>query len=70
MVDRKQGARRGHIVSLLTAGFLAVACAARTSDFFLTIFFGMFAFINFQVLQSLHQAQSFGVYQDDDWWRR
>ena len=30
----------------------------------------MFAFINFQVLQSLHQAQSFGVYQDDDWWRR
>jgi stage IV sporulation protein FB len=70
MVDRKQGVRRGHIISLLTAGFLAVLAAVRGSDFFLTIFFGMFAFINFQVLQSLHQAQSFGVYHDDDWWRR
>ena len=70
MVDRKQGSRRAHVVSLLTAGILAVLAAARGSDFFLTIFFGMFAFINFQVLQSLHQAQSFGVYHDDDWWRR
>ena len=70
MFDRRQGTRRGHIVSLLTAGVLAVLAASQGSDFFLTIFFGMFAFINFQVLQSLHQAQSSGVYHDDDWWKR
>ena len=34
------------------------------------IFCGILALINFQVLQSLHQAQSFGVYQEDEWWRR
>ena len=70
-VDRKQGVRRGHIVSLLTAGILAVlAFWANPEDFYLPIFFGVLALINFQVLQSLHQAQSFGVYQEDDWWRR
>jgi hypothetical protein len=37
---------------------------------FLMVFFGMLAFLNYQVLQSLHQAQAFGVYHDDDWWRR
>ncbi len=70
-VDRKQGVRRGHIVSLLTAGILAIlAFWANPEDFYLPIFFGVLALINFQVLQSLHQAQSFGVYQEDDWWRR
>jgi membrane-associated protease RseP (regulator of RpoE activity) len=69
-VDRKQGVRRSHIVSLLTAGILAVYVAASSRDLFLTFFFGMFAFMNFQALQSLHQAQLFGVYQDDEWWRR
>jgi Zn-dependent protease len=69
MVDRRNGTRRAHIISLVTSGCLAVMAAAQSKDFFLTIFFGMFAFINFQVLQSLQQAQSFGVYHDDDWWR-
>lgn len=72
MFDRRHGTRRGHIVSLLTGGILAVLSASRAQegDYFLPIFFGMLAFINFQVLQSLHQAKSFGVYHDDDWWRR
>ncbi len=26
--------------------------------------------INFQILQSIHQAQSMGLYQEDEWWRR
>ena len=70
-VDRRNGVRRGHIVSLLTAGILAVlAFWANPEDFYLPLFFGILALINFQVLQSLHQAQSFGVYQEDDWWRR
>jgi Zn-dependent protease len=69
--DRRNGARQSHIVSLVTAGFLAAMFAfSGRRDYFLPIFFGMFAFMNYQVLQSLQQAQTFGVYQDDDWWRR
>ncbi len=69
-VDRGHGVRRAHIVSLVTAGVLAVlaACASR-HDYFLVIFFGVLAVLNYQVLQSLHQAKAFGVYHDDDWWR-
>jgi stage IV sporulation protein FB len=67
---RRQGVRRGHIISLVTAGFLALLAAASGKRVSLAIFFGVFAFINYQALQSLHQAQSFGAYQDDDWWRR
>jgi Zn-dependent protease len=69
-VDRSQGPRWGHVVSLLVAGALAVAVGTLTKDMFLTIFFGYFAVINFQVLQTLHQAHSMGLYQEDEWWRR
>lgn len=69
-VDRRNGVRRSHIVSLVTAGVLAVlAASVSRRDFFPIIFFGILAFLNYQVLQSLHQAQTFGVYHDDDWWR-
>jgi membrane-associated protease RseP (regulator of RpoE activity) len=69
-LDRRQGVRRSHIVSLVTAGVLAVmAASVGRHDLFAAIFFGMLAFLNYQVLQSLHQAKSFGVYHDDDWWR-
>ncbi len=69
-VDRRNGIRRSHIVSLVTAGVLALL-AARISgrDLFPVIFFGILAFLNYQVLQSLHQAKASGVYHDDDWWR-
>ena len=40
------------------------------NDLFLTIFFAYFAIINFQALQSIHQAQAMGLYQEDEWWRR
>jgi membrane-associated protease RseP (regulator of RpoE activity) len=70
-VDRRNGVRRSHVVSLVTAGILAVLAAMTSRNgIFLTVFFGMLAFLNYQVLQSLHQAHSFGVYQDDDWWKR
>jgi membrane-associated protease RseP (regulator of RpoE activity) len=69
-VDRRHGVRRSHIVSLVTAGVLAVlAASVSRRDFFPVIFFGILAFLNYQVLQSLRQAQAFGVYHDDDWWR-
>jgi membrane-associated protease RseP (regulator of RpoE activity) len=68
--DRRHGVRRSHILSLVTAGILAVlALYLNRDDFYLPIFFGILGLLNFQVLQSLHQAQSFGVEHDDDWWR-
>jgi membrane-associated protease RseP (regulator of RpoE activity) len=70
MIDRFRGPRWGHIVSLLTAGAIAVMVGTWTKDMFLTIFFIYFAVINFQVLQTLHQAHSMGLYQEDEWWRR
>ena len=69
-IDRRNGVRRSHIVSLVTAGMLAVlAFGMNRRDYFLVIFFGLLAFMNFQILQSLSQARAFGVYHDDDWWR-
>ena len=69
-VDRSRGPRWGHIVSLLVAGGLAIVVLTRTKDYFLTFFFAYFAIINYQVLQSLHEAHSKGLYQEDDWWRQ
>jgi membrane-associated protease RseP (regulator of RpoE activity) len=69
-VDRRHGVRRSHILSLVTAGILAVlALSLNRDDFYLPIFFGILGLLNFQVLQSLHQAQSLGIDHDDDWWR-
>ena len=53
----------------VTAGSLAVLSYLWTQRLFLAFFFGFFAFINYQTLQSIHQAQVMGVY-DEDWWRR
>jgi len=69
--DRSRGVRWCHVLSLLVAGILAVVAAITlTDEWFFMIFFGYFALINFQVLQTLHQAQSMGLYHDDEWWRR
>jgi len=68
--DRSRGPRWGHVLSLLVAGGLAIMVMAISKDMFLVFFFGYFALINYQVLQTLHQAHSIGLYQDDDWWRR
>jgi stage IV sporulation protein FB len=70
-INRSQGARWGHIVSLLVAGSLAVLAASfRSSGLMLPLFFAYFAMINYQMLQSIQQAQAMGLYQDDEWWRR
>jgi len=69
-VDRRSGVRWGHTVSLITAGILAVLAASTLrGNYYPTIMFGLLAVMNYQILQSLHHAQSFGVYHEDDWWR-
>jgi Zn-dependent protease len=68
VIDRRHGVRRAHIVSLLTAGVIAVFAAYR-EDYYLALMFGILAFMNYQMLQSLHEARSFGADHDDDWWR-
>jgi stage IV sporulation protein FB len=69
-VDRARGPRWGHVVSLLVAGSLAAVAGIWAKDMFLAIFFGYFAVVNYQVLQTLHQTHSMGLHQEDDWWRR
>src|SRR5262249_45286488 len=65
----RDGARWGHILSLLVAALTALFALSR-SEMFLTVFFGYFAFANYQILQTLHQAQMMGIHSDEDWWRR
>jgi Zn-dependent protease len=69
-IDRSRGQRWTHVVSLLVSGMLAIMLYLSTNDIFYTVFFAYFAIINFQVIQSIHQAHSMGLYQEDDWWRR
>jgi stage IV sporulation protein FB len=70
LFDRHRGQRWSHVVSLLVAGVLALVVFQLSKDMFMTAFFGVLAFMNFQKLQTLQQAHSLGMYQEDDWWRR
>jgi membrane-associated protease RseP (regulator of RpoE activity) len=71
LADRRDGARRSHILSLVTAGILAVvAFTINRDDLYLPFFFGILALLNYQVLHSLHHARTYGDHDDDDWWRR
>jgi stage IV sporulation protein FB len=70
LFDRREGARRSHILALVTAGILAVFFfALNPNDYFLPLFFGILALINYQVLHALHQARAYGIDEDDEWWR-
>jgi stage IV sporulation protein FB len=70
LYDRHRGQRWSHVLSLLVAGALALVAYQFTKELLPTIFFGYFAFVNYQVLQTLHQAHSMGLYQEDEWWRK
>jgi membrane-associated protease RseP (regulator of RpoE activity) len=70
LYDRQRGQRWSHIVALLVAGGLALVVYQRFQDMFLTFMFGCLAFVNYQMLQTLHQAHSMGLYQEDEWWRK
>jgi stage IV sporulation protein FB len=66
-VNPRHGTRWMHVVSLLTAGGVAVWWAS-ADQFMTAIWFGYFAFINYQILQSIHASDRFG--DDPEWWGR
>lgn len=75
-LDPRHGARRTHILSMVTAGIMAAYALSRMSQsqdgngLFTVVFFGSFAFLNYQLLQAYHQQYSQRGYDDQDWWKR
>jgi stage IV sporulation protein FB len=67
MASPRNGMRWTHVISLLTAGLCAVLAWTFLHELFMTIWFGFFALVNFQVLQTLHTATR--QRDDADWWR-
>ena len=57
-------------ISLLTAGVVGLLCMIWLRELFLTLFFGLFAFMNYQQLQAAHEQAKYGSGGDDEWWRR
>jgi Zn-dependent protease len=68
--DRGRGQRWNHVLSLLVSGCLAAFIYMRTQSVSNSIFFGVFALMNYQQLQQMQQSSSMGYTRDDDWWRR
>jgi stage IV sporulation protein FB len=71
MHNRRQGAVRTYVLSMVTAGLLAV-CLFTLHDNFNALFIACFAFLNFQLFQAArYQSNSLSRFEtDDDWWRR
>ena len=65
----RNGRRWTHVISLVSAGLIAFLIYNLSQSFFNTLLFIYIGVINYQMLDSIHRAQSLGVY-DDDWWRR
>jgi Zn-dependent protease len=65
-VNRWNGRRWTHVVSLLTAGVLAILSYMKLDDVFLALFFGFFAFTNYQILSMLHAQSRYGL-SDEGW---
>ena len=71
MVNRREGMRWTHIISLVTAGVLALV-VYQWGQPIMAIFFALFALTNFQILQAMHHSaiSSGGLDDDEDWWKR
>jgi Zn-dependent protease len=67
MISPRHGMRWSHVISLLTAGCLAV-WRLTVQDFWMALWFGYFALINYQILHSLHL--SYQTSDEPEWWRR
>jgi Zn-dependent protease len=76
-VNRHDGRRWGHIISMITAALLAFYLLyKRQGDLsglglLQILFFASFAFVNYQILQAYHQRfLARGPDEDPDWWTR
>jgi Zn-dependent protease len=65
-VNRWNGRRWTHVISLLVAGSLALLSYMKLNDMLLALFFGFFAFTNYQVLSILHAQSKYGL-SDEGW---
>ena len=66
-----QGRRRGYILSILTAGCLAIYFV-RKESYYNAVLLGLLALNSYQVLQTLHYQTKYGESFDDDadWWKK
>jgi len=69
LLNRHKGMSWTHAISLVTAGVLALLALTMLRSPFMTLFFGLFAVMNYQLLQSQYERAKYGM-DDDDWWRR
>ncbi|CAN5789041.1 site-2 protease family protein [soil metagenome] len=69
MADGRQGMRKAHTLSLVTAGVLAVVAAVQFERWFIALFMAYFAFMNYQILQTM-RSSGYGYGDDIDLWRR
>jgi Zn-dependent protease len=67
MVNRRDGARWGHVVSLLTAALIALWWASR-EQYLMAFWFGYFGYVNYQMLQTMYGSYRYG--DEGEWWRR
>lgn len=71
MIDSREGMRWAHTLSLVTAGTLAAVAAIYFERWFIAFFMAYFAFMNYQILQTMRYSGSgFGYGDDSDGWRR
>lgn len=68
MINRRNGRRWGHVVSLLCAGAFAIWMVSLRS-FWMAFLFGYFAFSNYQVLEAMHYTRSHFDDNDGGRWR-
>jgi stage IV sporulation protein FB len=71
MHNRSQGLLRAYIVSLVTAGLVAIYFI-RTEQYINALLFGYLGMMSYQNLQALHYQSRYGSgFEDEvDWWKR
>jgi Zn-dependent protease len=73
MMNRRNGRRWAYVISLLTAGVVAIVGYQLTQSWFLPLLFGSLALSSYQALQQMHDYAKYGnSFGDDDadWWKR
>jgi stage IV sporulation protein FB len=71
MHNRREGQRRAFILSVVTAGLLAIYFV-KLEEYPNALLVGLLAFSSFQMLQALHYQSRYGnSFEDEaDWWKR